>query len=460
MIRYTLSCFAFATVVALVSTQTASAEPMRGTYVHSAPDEPLQPGGGNPILFINRYGGTYTPGFNNAVTNRSNIINSTRTIPPFDQGDAAWEVLMDCVRYQFAPFDILVTDVDPSPADHIESVVGGDPSDIGRSDIGGIAPMTNDCSPYDSAVTFNFAEVYGSDMEQLCFTITQESGHAYGMDHQMLCEDPMTYLLGCEWKSFKDQWAQCGEYGARGCRCGGSQQNSWDHMEGWFGLTPDTANPTVNITYPADNGYAKIGFKLTGTATDDLAVARVDFYMDGALIDEARIGPYEFATLQNIELGEHTVELRAYDVYDKVASDLATVMITADGNPPECFTDTECSDGKICYNLQCWDDLPIGGLGETCTSNAQCESRQCGSDGASMVCTESCSDEQPCPEGFDCVAAGGDASVCWPSSGGGGAGGGGGGGCAAVEPSSSTAMALFALMGLIAIMTPRRRRRQ
>lgn len=447
-------------VFSLLPATIAAADAPRGTYVQTSPDEPLQLGGGNPILFINRYGGTYSPGWNDAVGNQSSIVNTTSTIPPFDQGDEAWEELMSCVRYQFAPFGIVVTDVDPSPADHVESVVGGSPADIGRSDIGGIAPMTSDCSPYDTAITFNFAEVYGSDMEQLCFTVAQESGHAFGMDHQMLCEDPMTYLTGCEFKSFKDEWAQCGEYSARGCRCGGSQQNSWQHLENWFGLTPDTASPNVNITFPSDNGYAQIGFEATGTATDDLAMARVEMYVDGDYVSEQRFGPYAFATPQNIGLGQHTIEFRAYDLYGKTDTDTVTVTVTADGNPPECFEDADCPGDETCYNLQCWEDVPIVGIGEPCESDAQCETGLCGDDGSDKICTDTCSEAEPCPEGFECVAAGGDLSVCWPGGGGGGSGGGGsGGGCTATETSSGGGAALLVLFGFVVAFRPRRRRR-
>ena len=59
-----------------------------------------------------------------------------------------------------------------------------------------------------------------------CEIAAQEIAHAYGLDHEFLCDDPMTYLSGCGRKTFQDRTVSCGEYSARACKCSG-QQNSY-----------------------------------------------------------------------------------------------------------------------------------------------------------------------------------------------------------------------------------------
>ena len=69
----------------------------------------------------------------------------------------------------------------------------------------------------------NEADVYGTSsggLQSLCETVTQEVAHAFTLDHELLCEDPMTYLDGCGAKSFQNVLAPCGEYEERPCSCG------------------------------------------------------------------------------------------------------------------------------------------------------------------------------------------------------------------------------------------------
>jgi hypothetical protein len=98
----------------------------------------------------------------------------------------------------------------------------------------------------------------------------------------------MTYLSGCGAKTFQDVDAQCGEYSARECMCGGSTQNSVEHLYTTLGAagdpppppppTGDTTPPSVAITAPADGATlaANAPITITATATDNVAVTSVD----------------------------------------------------------------------------------------------------------------------------------------------------------------------------------------
>jgi len=242
------------------------------------------------IIFLNRNGGTYVPGNNNSSTNRSSIPSQTSAVGAYEGSAAQWSQLLACVRDQFGRFDVEVTDVDPGSAVHIEAVMGGNPQDVGMgSGVGGVSPMNNDCSVVERSIVFIFTRVFSS-VQVECEVAAQEIGHSLGMDHEYLCKDPMTYLSGCGTKTFQDVNAQCGEYSARQCMCGGSTQNSVRHLLATLGPagTPpppppppppgDSTPPTVAITAPADGATlpANAPITVTATATDNVGVTAVD----------------------------------------------------------------------------------------------------------------------------------------------------------------------------------------
>lgn len=161
----------------------------------------------------------YQGGPNNSCTNRSSIIAGTRTITPFDHGDAAWQQVVACVQVALAPFDITVTDVDPGCTGPFwEIAVAGIPEEIGQpSNVAGVAPFT--CGIIPNAPGFAFANVH-TDMLALCWTVTHEFAHLLGADHELRASDPMTYLAGCLPKKFAAAASECGEGTPRPC-CGG-----------------------------------------------------------------------------------------------------------------------------------------------------------------------------------------------------------------------------------------------
>jgi hypothetical protein len=241
-------------------------------------------------LFVNFNGGTYTPGSNNSSTNRSSIPTQVSFVPAYEGTATARAQVLDCIRNRFAPFNIVVTDVDPGAAVHVEAVMGGNPQDVGMgSGVGGVAPMNGDCSVVERAVVYSFTKVLGTSPTVECEVAAQEIAHAYGLDHEMLCSDPMTYLAACGAKQFRDQAASCGEYSARTCMCGGTTQNSYQELLatlGPAGTTPppppppmgDTTPPVVALSSPADGATvpANAPISIVGTASDDVGVTDVE----------------------------------------------------------------------------------------------------------------------------------------------------------------------------------------
>lgn len=417
----------------------------KGTYVLQTAEEArgARPGaihgGTQRILFVNRHGGFYTRGPNDASNNVSSIVPiSGATVPAFDLPGDAWDRLMACVRAQYERFDIIVTDEDPGDVPHEEAVVGGSPQDIGQpAGVGGVSPFTFDCNEIPNAINFTFSEVYGTNVQAMCETVAQESAHSYGLDHELYCPDPMTYLVGCGPKKFVDFDAPCGEDVPRECVCGGTRQNSVDRLNIILGKS-DPVPPTLTIVSPTEGEEVPPGFPIVVDAMDDKRITKGELIIDG--MDEGLTGDGEevaFNAPLDISFGPHTIEVRIHDVSDNIVSQTVNVVVA-----PECETAADCPDGEDCGGGRC-----AAGLGTVCANHAECASALCGisPDGA-RGCTQQCGNDDACPAGYECAAS----ATCWPAEG-------GGGGCQASTGRTTAAGAALALLVLGMFVTRRKR---
>jgi hypothetical protein len=107
----------------------------------------------------------------------------------------------------------------------------------------------------ENSVVFTFTDVLPDDSRLMCEVMAQEIAHSYGLDHEMLASDPMTYLDYDGARTFKDQMAPCGEFGNRMCGIEGSvcreKQNSVALLESRLGRRGNTSgapNPPGSTT--------------------------------------------------------------------------------------------------------------------------------------------------------------------------------------------------------------------
>jgi hypothetical protein len=187
------------------------------------------------VIYLERRGVELKPGDDYAAGGVSSVLTNAANKPvktkPFSGADAKWKTIVSCVAKQFAPFDVTVTDQRPRDDKFLMVVVGGTPADIGVTDghhVSGLAPFNGNVIP--RAVVFGFAAAVDNDTRAVCETIAMEVAHAYGLDHEYLCKDVMTYLRGCGAKSFVDADARCGESKARNCEGGATTQNSYRRL--------------------------------------------------------------------------------------------------------------------------------------------------------------------------------------------------------------------------------------
>jgi hypothetical protein len=182
-------------------------------------------------IYLNREGVVLRPGDNDSSNDVSSVVEQPTLITGWDIDDETWQDTVDCIRGMYARFDVTVTDQDPGGVPHIEAVFGGHPADVGLPDnVAGVSPFTTDCAIIEHSIVFTFTDVLEDNAQLMCEVMAQEIAHSFGLDHEMLPEDPMTYLEYLGDRSFQNEMADCGEFGQRMCGIEGSvcrdQQNS------------------------------------------------------------------------------------------------------------------------------------------------------------------------------------------------------------------------------------------
>ncbi|MFN0246103.1 MAG: Ig-like domain-containing protein [Kofleriaceae bacterium] len=294
---------------------------------------PITPGGSvalavSKTIYLNKNGVTLQPGNNDSRTNRSTLANQAVTLPAWNASPAVWTATVNCMKDMFAAYEVIVTDVDPGATPHIEAVFGGSPGQLGMPNgVAGVSPFTQNCAIIENAIVFTFTAVLPqTDSRLMCEIMAQEVAHAYGLDHELLASDPMTYLDYNGNRSFQNQTASCGEDVQRPCGINGSvcrpNQNSVTLLTERLGKKvggggTDTIPPTGSITSPLPNTQVPPGFLVYTDANDNQMVVNAKLYIDGQVSLELTSGPFNFATPATLSEGQHRLKV---DIYDGTAT--------------------------------------------------------------------------------------------------------------------------------------------
>ncbi len=356
------------------------------------------------LLYVNRCEGGETissAGFEDSRTNSSTIISRTTTFPAYPGSDASWTLLMSEVRSILTPFGIEITDQDPGATPHTEIIACGQ-SFLGPSVLG-VAPFG--CGLVANAIGYAFAEEHFNE-RQLAETVAHEAGHTWTLNHLYDCADPMTYLDGCGDKSFQDTALSCagvaqnGAWQVEACSCGGSTQNSYQTLLGYFGPN-NNSFPVLSLLQPADNALLGPGFAILGSSSGTNGGEGTEIYIDGVLklrfagttIDS--MGPTDIAD------GPHLLNVTVTDQYGRSDEVERSIVISS-----AC----QCESDQYCDGEQC---LPFGQVGDTCTDGATCQGGLCAQGGETQQCTASCTPgADQCANGTECLAVG-EGGLCW-----------------------------------------------
>ena len=101
-----------------------------------------------------------------------------------------------------------------------------------------------------------------------------------------------------------------------------------------FNINNDRTAPTVSITAPANGATVKGTVLITASASDNVGVTKVEFYVDGVLVSTDTTSPYSYSwnTLMGME-STQTLMVKAYDAYPNTSS--ASISVTVDNYQPK-----------------------------------------------------------------------------------------------------------------------------
>jgi hypothetical protein len=393
------------------------------------------------IIFMNRCasGCTVSPGTTDNRTDNSDIATQLSSLAAFNQGDAAWQTVMTCMRGTFSRFNVQITDVDPGTSPHLEVMVAGLASQLKSnpplsSNVGGIADVScqtipGNCDTFiPNAMVFAFANAsfYAGAPLDICATAAQEIAHTWGLDHVVDNTDPMTYNTFGGMRQYKDN-QQCGSdcfngQTAFGVTCQGSggsathvclatntqTQDEVSTIHTLFGSSGPT--PTVSITSPAKNAVVPGGFEIDVTCTATDGVSNVTATIGGVSAGTKTAAPFKFTAPKQLANGPYTISATC----TATGGGTATAMVDITQGVP-CTTAGDCKATEICYAGSCVPGPDSSnGLGVTCAMDSDCASGMCASDGTEKHCVLPCDlGGNDCPSGFGCLAAGAN-GVCWP----------------------------------------------
>lgn len=102
---------------------------------------------------------------------------------------------------------------------------------------------------------------------------------------------------------------------------------------GGGGGTGDTTAPTTAITAPADGSTVSGTTLVSASASDDVGVAKVEFYLDGGLVATDTSAPYEWSwdTTTSAD-GTHSLSSKAYDAAGNVGTSASVTVTVANSS--------------------------------------------------------------------------------------------------------------------------------
>lgn len=96
---------------------------------------------------------------------------------------------------------------------------------------------------------------------------------------------------------------------------------------------PDTEKPTISITSPADNTTVSGVVDVTASASDNVGVTKVEFYIDGTLKSTLTDAPYQYVwDTTSLEVRDYVLLVNAYDKVANLGSDSIKVKVVRMGD--------------------------------------------------------------------------------------------------------------------------------
>lgn len=127
----------------------------------------------------------------------------------------------------------------------------------------------------------------------------------------------------------------------------------------------DTTPPTVSLTSPVNGATLGGSVNVTATASDNQGIARVDFFIDGALAGSDAVSPYTYPFgTASVANGAHTLRAQAFDAAGNDAlSTLVTVTVFNDISAPTVAitspSNGDAVNGQVLVAATATDDVAV-----------------------------------------------------------------------------------------------------
>ncbi|MFT3696648.1 MAG: Ig-like domain-containing protein [Kofleriaceae bacterium] len=412
----------------------------QGTEPLLPPAPPTSP----VIIFLNTKGGTYNITDSAPTSSKTNSANTdtagdsrqhlNAVIPAIDS-QFDWPYILQCVKTAYKPYNVTITETEPTSGDYVEAAIGGDGTATGwdsSQGILGVAGTDTFCSLYPRGIAFVMSTNHigiTKQNDELCATIVHEVGHVLSLEHEIESKDEMSYVpfATAGSKAFQDLNSHCGTDAQtqNNCSCtttgSGQVTDSALRLKQNVGLRPtETVPPTLDVTSPSDNNTVPPNFSVVANATDDTAMDQVAALVGTTIMasSSSPMGSTYTIPFTNVPEGTYTLEVQAIDLSGNMTKKDIPITVAL---------------------LQ---------TGDTCAMNEDCHGGICATNAdMSQFCSQDCANGMACPDNFTCSAISDSQSICIPSSGGGCNVGGGDRG----------ALAVF-VGGALALLLRRRRR--
>jgi poly(hydroxyalkanoate) depolymerase family esterase len=118
----------------------------------------------------------------------------------------------------------------------------------------------------------------------------------------------------------------------------------------------DDSAPRVTLTAPVNGAKVSGTVTVGASASDDIGVDRVEFLLDGNLLGSDATAPYSIAwNASTASTGNHTLQARAFDLADNVATSAAIMVNVLDGSGGGTplsveFANEDANDGYVKAN--------------------------------------------------------------------------------------------------------------
>ncbi len=271
------------------------------------------------LIYLERHGASLRPGNNDARVQTSSVVTHAIDTAGWDVSDEDWATTMECMSELWARFDVAFTDRDPGNVPHIEALFGGSPTDFGlASNLTGVSPFASDCGVIENSIVFTFTDKLPKDPRRVCEVMSQEIGHSYGLDHELLAVEVMSQLPSGQLRSFQDQEVACGETTARPCGsstapCRATQNSVQLLRERLGDFGGDDTAPAIIVASPAPNTTVDPGFMVSVAASDDVAVASLTLSLSGTQLATTSNPTLEWETDPTLAPGHYTFRVEAID---------------------------------------------------------------------------------------------------------------------------------------------------